>query len=71
MGVMFALGLGVVVGAVAGFPAGKHYTLFRLEKDLAVGHWGNARQHWGKAVGPVGLFLLVIVAGTLIMMFGS
>jgi hypothetical protein len=71
MGIAFALGLGLVLGSVPGWIAGKRYVLFQQQRDLAMEHWGVARKHWAGAAGPVGLFLLVIVGGIVIMIFGS
>lgn len=70
MAVGFALGLGIVLGVVAGFPSGKRYALFQQQRDLAMEHWGSARKHWGGAVGPLAMCGALLVAGVLFMMFG-
>jgi hypothetical protein len=59
MGIMFALGLGAILGALAAFPAGKHYGLAELE-----------REHYGRAAGPLALLFGVVVVGLLAMFFG-
>jgi hypothetical protein len=70
MGIMFALGLGAILGALAAFPAGKHYGLAELERRAAAERWGYAREHYGRAAGPLALLFGVVVVGLLAMFFG-
>lgn len=71
MGAMVGVGLGILIGALVGFPAGQRYVLFKQQRELASEHWGLARGHLSGAIGPLGLLLLVIAGGLVLMFFGS
>jgi hypothetical protein len=71
MGMAFAFGLGVVVGALLAFRAGGRYALARQASILAGEYMGAARGRIGEATGSVLLFLAVVVGGVLIMIFAN
>jgi len=69
MGVAFAFGLGVLVGALLSFRAGGRYALAKEAHAIAMEHVGVARQRWARTGGSLAVFAAVVVGGLLIMFF--
>lgn len=67
MGTAFAFGLGVIVGALCAFNAGRKFQDARRASALAAEYFGVARTRWGGAAGSLVVFALVVGVGVTIM----
>lgn len=70
MGSMIAFGLGLLLGAVCGFPGGRRYERFHRASAIAAAYVGEARMAAsGVARGVIG-FAALLVVGVLFMWAG-
>lgn len=68
MRALIAFGLGVLLGALAAFQAGRRYEAAAVASTLAAGYVGLARARWRAAAGSVVLAVLAVAAGVLIIL---
>ncbi len=70
MGTLTAFGVGVLLGAVAAFPAGRKFDRAHRAARVAAEYVGEARFRAGGAAGSVALFAGFLVVGALFVWAG-
>lgn len=69
MGTAFAFGLGMALGALLAFRAGRRYQDAHRASQVAAEYLGVARERWHGAASAVVVFAAVVAAGVVIMIF--
>jgi hypothetical protein len=64
---MIGFGLGVLLGAILSFNAGRRYQSAHEASILASGYVSAAQTKWKAATGSFGLFIVVVLLGVVIM----